>query len=127
MTVQKMVLATVVFLLSCNNKNTIPKEILKPDKMQAVLWDVLRVDAFTFDFIKRDTTKKPEAENVRLLQKVFTTHKVSKEEFYKSYDFYKEHPALMQPILDSLINKATRDKYINTKGKSINKDTLTVQ
>jgi hypothetical protein len=64
-----------------------------------------------------------------LLQQVFAVHKVSKETFYESYDFYKAHPALMQPMLDSLINKITRDKYINTQSrvKQFNKDTLTAQ
>jgi hypothetical protein len=84
--------------------------------MQKVMWDVLRADAFAFDFIKRDSTKKPEAENVQLQQQIFLIHKVSKEAFYKSYNFYKVHPDLMQPILDSMINRATRDKLINTKG-----------
>lgn len=125
MTVKTMALAALVFLCSCSNRNSIPNGILKPDKMQVVLWDVLQADAFTFEFVKRDSTKKPGMENVKLLQQIFTTHKVSKDEFYKSYDFYKAHPGLMQPMLDSMINKATRDKFINTRGTQINKDTST--
>ena len=84
--------------------------------MQTVLWDVLRADAFTFNFITRDSTKKPAAENVKLQLQIFAEHKVTKEEFYKSYEFYKSHPALMQPILDSMINKAGREKYNATRG-----------
>jgi hypothetical protein len=127
MTLKAMALITVVLLFSCGNKNSIPKGILKPAKMEVVLWDVLQADAFIFEFVKRDTSKKTEVENVRLLQQIFATHKVSKDEFYRSYDFYKAHPALMQPILDSMINKATRDKFINTRGTQINKDTSTVK
>ena len=106
-----------VFLFSCSNKQAVPPGILKPAVMQKVMWDVLRADAFTFDFIKRDSSKRPEAENVKLQQQIFAIHKVSKEEFYKSYNFYKRHPDLMQPLLDSMINKATRDKLINTRGR----------
>jgi hypothetical protein len=116
MILRTIALICTVSLFSCGNKQDLPQGILKPAVMQKVMWDVLRADAFTFDFIKRDSAKRPEAENVKLQQQIFAVHKVSKEDFYKSYNFYKVHPDLMQPILDSMINKATRDKMINTRG-----------
>ena len=107
------------FLFSCGNKNPLPSGILKPDKMQTVLWDVIRADAFTFDFIKKDSTKNLEAENVKLQQQIFAMHKITKDEFYKSYKYYTTHPNLMQPILDSLISRANKDKYSSTKGRPL--------
>ncbi len=104
-----------LFLFSCGNKNEIPKGILKPDKMQTVLWDVLREDAFTNDFIKKDSAKKPEAESVKLQQRIFAIHKVTRTEFYDSYKFYLNHTALLQPLLDSMIAKAEKNKYSETK------------
>ena len=121
MMLKKIALVCTIFLFSCGNKQAIPPGILKPAVMQKVMWDVLRADAFAFDFIKRDTAKKPEAENVQLQQQVFSVHKVSKEDFYKSYNYYKAHPDLMQPILDSMISKATRDKLANTRDRNIKK------
>jgi Domain of unknown function (DUF4296) len=112
---KRITLICIVFLFSCGDKNDIPSGIIKPVKMQKVLFDVLRADAFVFDFVKKDTAKNLDAESVKLQQQLFAVHKVTKEEFYKSYDFYKAHPDLMQPLLDSMISKATRDKYINTK------------
>ena len=117
MTLRTISFACTVFLFSCGNKQAVPPGILKPAVMQKVMWDVLRADAFAFDFIKRDSAKKAEAEDVKLQQQIFAIHKVSKEDFYRSYNFYKAHPDLMQPILDSMINKATRDKFINTKSR----------
>lgn len=112
-------LFAVSFLLySCGNKNGIPQGILKQEKMQAVLWDVLRADAFAFQFITKDSAKKPEVEMAKLQQQIFATHKTTREEFYKSYDYYKVHPEIIQPMLDSMINKYTRDKYVNTRGTS---------
>ena len=116
MMLKRLAVISAFFLFSCGDKNAVPSGILKPEKMQIVLWDVLRADAFTFNFITKDSAKIPEAENVKLQQQVFAIHKVSKEEFYKSFEYYKAHPNLMQPILDSLVNKATRDKYVNTRG-----------
>lgn len=115
MTVKYMTLiCSAFFLFSCGNKKDIPAEILKPVKMQAVLWDVLRADVFTYDFITKDSAKKPEAENVKLQQQIFLVHKTTKEAFYKSYEFYKSHPSLLQPILDSIISKASSEKYLKT-------------
>jgi hypothetical protein len=118
-----IVVLCTFFLFSCENKNSIPSGILKPQKMEIVLWDILRADVFAFDFIKKDTLKNPELENVILQQKIFAVHKISKEEFYKSYEFYKAHPNIMQPMLDSLISKATREKYVDTKTKQWNDTT----
>jgi Domain of unknown function (DUF4296) len=112
---KRIALIGTVFLFSCGGKNDIPSGIIKPAKMQLVLFDILRADAFVFEFAKKDSTKNPEVESVRLQQQIFTVHEVSKDEFYKSYDFYKTHPDLMQPLLDSMINKATRDKYVTTR------------
>jgi Domain of unknown function (DUF4296) len=111
MILKRIVLISTLFLFSCGNKKNLPEGILKPEKMQAVLWDVLRADVFTNDFIKKDSTKKPEQELVKLQQQIFAIHKVSKKEFYNSYEFYKTHPEIMQPMLDSMINRKTRDKY----------------
>lgn len=117
MRLKKIVLIAALFLFSCGNKNEIPKGILKPAKMQIVLWDILREDAFTNDFIKKDSAKKPEVESVKLQQRIFAMHKVTKAEFYDSYKFYLNHTELLQPLLDSMIAKAEKNKYSDTKGK----------
>jgi hypothetical protein len=120
--------AAIVLLASCTNKKNIPDNILPPAKMQLVLWDVLKADAFTSDFIRKDTAKKPEAALAALQLQIFAVHKTSKEVFYKSYEYYKAHPEIMQPFLDTMIAKYTREKILNTKGKQWQQhDTLKVQ
>lgn len=91
-----------VFLLSCS-KSSLPKNVLKPEKMQAVFWDYIRADVFTNEFIKKDSTKNPDVENARLQQQVFTKHKVSKETFYRSYDYYLKHQGLMKELMDTML------------------------
>jgi hypothetical protein len=127
MRLKKMVLVFIVFLFSCGDKNQKRAEIIPPDKMQLVLFDILRADVFVFEYIKKDSAKKLEIESVKLQQQIFTAHKISKAAFYKSYDFYKAHPDLMQPILDSMISRATRDKYMNTKSGSIGNKVMPVE
>ena len=111
-------------LLSCNHKNTIPDDLLKKDQMQAVLWDIMRAEVFTNQYIKKDTLKNPVVENAKLQNQIFAIHHISREDFYKSYSYYKEHTDLLQPILDSLTSKNTRDRNKLFKAKNKKDSTL---
>ena len=97
-------------LISCGNNDKRPSGILAPDKMQAVLWDVIKAEAFTTEFIKRDSAKNAAEENSKLQQQIFAIHKISKADFYKSYDYYKSNTTQFKVILDSMIAQAERSK-----------------
>ena len=103
----------LVTFISCGNKDKIPSGILKPDKMQAVLWDIIRADAFTSEIIKNDSAKNATEENVKLQQKVFSIHQVTKNDFYKSYAYYKSNPGKLKVMMDSMIIQAERNRYKN--------------
>jgi hypothetical protein len=98
-------------LTSCVNKSDPPPGILKPEKMQAVLWDVIRADAFTSEFIKKDSAKNAVAENLKLQQQIFAIHKITKTEFYSSYDYYKKSTSVFKAMLDSMIAKSERSNF----------------
>lgn len=102
--------SAVFFLLSCGNDQQTPSGILKPDKMQAVLWDIIRADAFTTEFIKKDTSKNDVSENLKMQQEIFSIHHISKNDFYKSYEYYKNNGNQMKAIIDSMVNQADRKK-----------------
>ena len=99
-------------LISCGGKDKIPEGILKPDKMQAVFWDVINADVFTNDFIKKDSSKNAVEENLKLQQQIFAIHHVSKDVFYKSYDYYKTNTPVLKVMLDSMIVQAERNKNL---------------
>ncbi|MEO6541689.1 MAG: DUF4296 domain-containing protein [Ferruginibacter sp.] len=101
-------------LISCGNHDKRPSGILAPGKMQAVLWDVIKADAFTAQFIKTDSAKNAAAENLKLQQQIFAIHKISKADFYNSYDYYLSHTTQFTVILDSMIAMAARNKNVNT-------------
>jgi hypothetical protein len=123
-----VLISLMLALYSCKSKNDLPGDVMPPEKMQRVLWDVLRTDAYAFNYIKNDSTKKTEAEVAKIETQVFSVHKISKEQFFKSYDFYKTHPDLMQVMLDSLVNKYTREKQEALKpAHPFAKDTLKAQ
>lgn len=103
---------SLALLGSCGNKNGLPEGVLKPEKMQEVLWDVIRADVFTADFIKKDSAKNASAENEKLQRQIFAIHKVTGKEFYTSYNYYKSNTADFKKIIDSMIAKAERKNII---------------
>jgi hypothetical protein len=109
-----VLLIGLALISSCTNKDKIPANVLKPAKMQAVLWDVIKADAFTTEFIKKDTAKNAVAENAKLQQQIFTIHNISLADFYSSYDYYKTNSTAFKKIIDSMVQQAERNKYIKT-------------
>ena len=65
------VLLIVVFA-SCKSK--IPKDVLPPDKMQKVLWDVLLADEMTTQLRNTDSTFRRVAKQARYYQAIFKIH-----------------------------------------------------
>lgn len=111
MTTRSFIGCCLLMLIACNNPNRIPKNILTREKMQWVLWDVVRSQSFTDLFIGKDSSKNKPLENAKLQMQVFELHKITKAQFYESYQFYIDHPMLMQVMLDSLAAKAEREKF----------------
>jgi hypothetical protein len=96
-------------LVSCSKKKA-PGDILPPDKMEQVLWEQMKADAFTKEFIARDSSKDPVKENLILQEKIFQKYHTNRESFYKSYEWYLAHDEQMKDILDSVIAKQGRNR-----------------
>ena len=109
-------------LMSCGNNDQLPAVILKPEKMQAVLWDVIKANAFTTEFIKKDSAKDDVEENLKLQMQIFAMHKVSKADFYNSYAYYKSHTPLFLKMLDSMVTQAERNKNLKISPLQAQKD-----
>lgn len=109
-------------LLSCS-KSKVPKGILEPEKMQAVYWDYMRADIYANELIRNDTNRNANRENIQLQKGVFELHKVTKEEFYKSYDYYLNHPSLMKQMLDTMTVRQQK-KIDMVKEKKAREDSI---
>lgn len=97
---RKLFFIGLVFLVSCQNPE--PKNLLSPEKMQDVLWDVVRAQSLATTLGKNDSTLKVDAEIKVLSEKVFEIHHISEQTFNDSYNWYIAHPEVFQKILDSL-------------------------
>jgi Domain of unknown function (DUF4296) len=99
-----------VLLFSCDNKQVPEGKILSNDKMQAVMWDIIQADVYTEVYLKKDSSKNIFLQNAALQKNVFSLHQISKEDFYKSYDFYSSRSSDMRILLDSISAKAERQR-----------------
>jgi hypothetical protein len=110
--------AFVLCLISCTDKDKIPAGVLPKDKMQKVLWDVIQAERFRETFIK-DSSKDLKAETFKLYAQVFEIHKVTKDEFAKSYKFYMSRPDIARDMFDSLATQANRRREEMYKPKPL--------
>jgi Domain of unknown function (DUF4296) len=103
-----------VAILFASCKDDKPKGLLSEKKMQAVFTDIMKVEAYTKNFIAKDSQKNTALENTKMQLQVFAMHNVSKEEFYNSYIYYSTDVNRIQPMLDSIINKANNERFNKT-------------
>jgi hypothetical protein len=50
-------------------------------------------------------------ENLKLQNAIFSIHKVTRSQYYESYDYYVSHTDLIRLVLDSMSSKADRDRF----------------
>lgn len=99
------------FIVGCNDKTGTPSGVLGKEKMQSVMWDIIRAEVFTEQFMKKDSSKNIAMENLKLQNAIFSIHKVTRSQYFRSYDYYISHTDLIRLVLDSMSAKAERDRF----------------
>jgi hypothetical protein len=95
----------VLFLASCSGKSGMPKDVLPREKMEEVLGAMVSAGEFLDGYVlKKDSVDKLAASSA-VYSQVFQVYHVTKEEFDRSYEYYKEHPVLMKEVMDSLAKR----------------------
>jgi Domain of unknown function (DUF4296) len=103
-----LIICCLFIVTGCKNKNGIPAGLIPQKKMQAILWDMMRADQFLSDFVlNKNSSLDKRTESIKLYSQVFAIHQISKEQYEKSFSFYKTHPALFKVIMDSLSTPET--------------------
>src|SRR5215203_1068221 len=101
-------------LVACSQDDAVPKNVLPPKKMEAVLWDFLLADETADYFVQKDSSVTALTRHAGFYEQLFQIHKITKADFKRSLQFYESHPRLLKPIFDSLQQRS--QKYIrNTK------------
>lgn len=103
----KLIFVFLIFLAACSGST--PKDVLPRDKMQKVLWDVTLAGEYANGYIfSKYYDLNRAAVNNELLEKVFKSNGITKKQFEKSLDYYRDHPQKLMTVLDSLYAQQKR-------------------
>lgn len=98
-------LVCLLLLYSCSNEPSVPKGVLTPKKMEAVLYDAVLADEWVGFAGLQDSTFRLFSKSTALYDSILHIHDVTKETFQKSLQFYQQHPDILKDILESLRQK----------------------
>ena len=92
-----------LFLSACSDHDKVPGDILPKQQMQAVLWDMIRADEFLDGYVfPKNSAIDKKTMAVSWYDSIYKLHRVTRAGFEKSYAWYRQHPAVMKEVLDSL-------------------------
>lgn len=93
-------------LFACDRGPSLPDQVLSPEKMEPLLWEMLEADQFVSSFvIGRDTAVSAHAMGPKLYQAILKKYGVTDSVFQASLAYYKANPKQFLPMLDSLSKK----------------------
>jgi hypothetical protein len=98
------ILLILASFLSCSEKEQ-EKNVLPENEMREVMWDMMRADQYVSAFLPKDSANNKKDQSTRLYEEIFHIHKITREEFKTSFDYYSSRPDLFRPIIDSLAKR----------------------
>lgn len=105
-----ILLVTVLLFSNCSNKSNVPSDIIQPDEMGNMLFEVTMAEEFVNGYVAKDSSRNKEVEILKEYQKIYLLHGVSEKKFRDSYDFYKSHPYIFKTMMDSLDARAQKKR-----------------
>lgn len=99
-------IVVIIIAVSCNNNSLIPL-----NNMKVIVWDMACADELINEKQARDSIHKnlPQ-ERYKLYEQIFAAHKISREQFYKNYQYYQTHIEQYKTLLDSVQAYGTRER-----------------
>lgn len=100
----------IFFILLQGCKQGIPKEIIQPNKMEKVLFDIHLVDGYLATITNQDTTKIIASSYYNGIYKKFG---IDSALYNKSMDYYYSHPVVLNEIYTKVEKAITleNEKY----------------
>ena len=116
------ILLLLISFFSCSKKEQ-KKDILPENQMREVMWDMMRADQYVSGFLIKDSTHDKKNESIKLYEAIFHIHKITREEFKASFDYYSSRPDLFRPIFDSLTKRKIEPSHLRPT-HPVRKDSL---
>ncbi len=113
---RKLCFIFLLGLAACSNRK-VPSDIIQPEKMKPLIFDMMRADQFVDSYVLTDTALKSKEQHIKLYEQVFLIHKTNRDQFYKSLSYYQQHPKINKVLFDSLMSYSTRQREILFRDK----------
>lgn len=108
-----LIFCSALFLLySCSEKQKVPSDILPPEKMKNIVWDILEAKSTANEIASRDSSINKQASLYWLTREALRLNQTDSVNYSKSYNWYVAHPEIMKIFLDSLYEQKQRDKNL---------------
>lgn len=101
--------------ISCYSKDSMPVNIINPEKMKSILWDVVRAQTLANEMSFKDSTIDKAIQTKELTRRAFEIHKTDSAQFNESYNWYVRHPLKLKVIFDSLYAQKQRENMLEFK------------
>ena len=89
---------------SCNEETNIPSGILEPNQMIDVMEDIYIAEGIvsSSDIINKEAERQKAIDYYSIIYK---KHNIDSLQYRKSFEYYCQHPALMQDVNEQVINR----------------------
>jgi hypothetical protein len=95
-------LLSLLFVSCKSNKDATPSDVLSKDKMVDVLVDVHLAEASLG--LERISGPRLDQLTAKKYDSVFMKHQITYEQFKTSYEYYVEHPVVLDDMYQEVIN-----------------------
>ncbi len=97
------------FLFSCSEEESElipPEDVLSRQKFTSVMIDVQLVEGMKVHKLGPKRDRRPDMG--QMYSEIFEKHGIGKEEFVRTYDFYKSHPKEMETIYEQVLDSLSK-------------------
>ena len=111
----KYLLWILLLLGTACSGGTVPGDIIPPDKMKAIVFDLTQSEVYVNNYVLKDSSLKSKDQHIKIYEQVFLIHNISKKDFYKSFKYYQQHPNINKILFDSTLAYANRQRDVMFK------------
>lgn len=115
------VVMCIVALAGCKPK--VPENIIAPDKMQNILYDIHVIDGYISTIMLPDSSKKVAAAYYKGIYKKFG---IDSAKYAQSMNYYYKHPKDLDNMYKSIAKVLTKQQKAMEKADSVKKSKIKV-
>ena len=108
--ISSMIVLVAFFFSACDRGAFNNIAIIKQNDMAELLNEVALAEGFAESFLFKDTLQSKDTLVQKELDKVLQLHKITMQQFTKSYHYYKTHPEVFKVLVDTANARASRNR-----------------